>query len=182
LEEDPTVLNTLRNRLHGEEGFTLIELLVVILIIGILAAIAIPSFLNQKGKGEDAAAKSSARSAQTALETYYTDNQTYDCTNAGATNCGATLGAIESSLPAWTVTSPPAANNYTVTNSAGIAADGAGSPTATQYRVAVASNPSGRVYWIDKTSAGITRGCKVVGAANGNNGGCKNVTGGYGTW
>src|SRR5579871_3539414 len=58
----------------GEQGFTLIELLVVILIIGILAAIAIPSFLNQKSKASDASAKELAHSAQVAAETYATDN------------------------------------------------------------------------------------------------------------
>src|SRR5665213_2569849 len=57
-----------------EEGFTLIELLVVIIIIGILAAIAIPVFLNQRQKGYDAQAKSDARNAATAEETYLTDN------------------------------------------------------------------------------------------------------------
>src|SRR3954451_15641871 len=99
LEEDPTVLNTLRNRLRGEEGFTLIELLVVILIIGILAAIAIPSFLNQKGKGEDSQAKAAARTTQTALETYYTDNQNYSCGATSAT-CVTALKAIENQVPA----------------------------------------------------------------------------------
>ncbi len=59
---------------HGEHGFTLIELLVVILIIGVLAAIAIPSFLSQKGKASDSAAKELARTAQTAAETYATDH------------------------------------------------------------------------------------------------------------
>jgi type IV pilus assembly protein PilA len=60
-----------------EEGFTLIELLVVIIIIGILAAIAIPVFLNQRNKGYDAGIKADLRNAATAEETYLTDNNAY---------------------------------------------------------------------------------------------------------
>ncbi len=59
---------------EGEAGFTLIELLVVMLILGILAAIAIPAFFNQREKAKDASAKSMARTAETAMETYATDH------------------------------------------------------------------------------------------------------------
>lgn len=68
------MVQKLRERSQGESGFTLVELLVVMLILGLLAAIAIPSFFNQRDKAKDADAKASARTAQTAIETYATDN------------------------------------------------------------------------------------------------------------
>jgi type IV pilus assembly protein PilA len=76
------MLSTVRTRVNDAEGFTLIELLVVILIIGILAAIAIPSFISQKDKAGDASAKSFVRNMQTAQETYFTDNNAYASTLA----------------------------------------------------------------------------------------------------
>ncbi len=78
------MLYRLRQRSKDEGGFTLIELLVVILIIGILAAIAIPAFLNQKSKATDASAKTQARTAETAMETYSTDhNGSYEGASLG---------------------------------------------------------------------------------------------------
>jgi type IV pilus assembly protein PilA len=73
----------MRNR-DEDQGFTLIELLVVMIIIGILAAIAIPVFLNQRKKAVDASIKSDLRTIAAEMETYYTDNQAYIFTTASS--------------------------------------------------------------------------------------------------
>ena len=90
-----------------EGGFTLIELLVVIIIIGILAAIAIPVFLNQRKKATEAGMKSDLRSVANEMETYYVDNQLYITSTGGASGANVTISAVPVKLsdPGTTVTS-----------------------------------------------------------------------------
>jgi type IV pilus assembly protein PilA len=156
------MLTRLRHRVQGQGGFTLIELLVVILIIGILAAVAIPAFLNQRGKAQDANTKSDINTAQTAEETYYTDSQAYTTNMPDLTNIESTLQSAVGGTENMTLSTTPAV-------SASIPAG-----ASVQYGI-TANSQSGVVYGLTKFSDGtVSRTCNTSSAANSS--GCK-VTG-----
>jgi type IV pilus assembly protein PilA len=100
---------------HDESGFTLIELLVVIIIIGILAAIAIPVFLNQRQKGWDAAVTSDLRNAATAEETHLTENNVHTASTADLLAAGLKLSDgsnYSGGTAGLTITLPVDAESY----------------------------------------------------------------------
>jgi type IV pilus assembly protein PilA len=147
---------TQRPTAADERGFTLIELLVVILIIGILAAIAIPSFLNQTSKASDAAAKELAHTMQVSAETYAIDNQ------------GDYTGLSVAALNQYEATIQTSSGNG---NAYGDAALTSGSPSG--YTV-TAESTNGDTFSIIKSNGATTRSC---GPGTGLQGGCNN-----GTW
>jgi type IV pilus assembly protein PilA len=133
------MLQKLRERSQSEAGFTLVELLVVMLIIGLLAAIAIPSFFNQRDKANDASAKEDAHTAQVAMETYATDN------NGGYTGATASgLAGIESAL-----TNVNSDGRLAVTGTGGT-----GTPGADNYRITVTAKTTGNTFSVNRASSG----------------------------
>ncbi len=133
-------------RLNGdkEAGFTLIELLVVMLILGILAAIALPAFFNQKDKAGDAKAKEYAHSAQVAMETYATEN--------GGSYAGVTQADLEDIEP---------------TLSSADFATGALTGSETGYTITMVGSKSTQTFSIVNANGSLTFPCTVGGT-----GGC----------
>ena len=133
------MLAKLRERHEREdEGFTLIELMVVVLIIAILLAIAIPTFLGARERANDRAAQSNLRNAYTAAKSIYTDNETYT---------DATTTALEASEPTMTFVTGASQDSKEISVA-----------TAVDEIVVGAESKSGKCFWIREQVATVGGG------------------------
>jgi type IV pilus assembly protein PilA len=154
------MLYRLRQRSGDEGGFTLIELLVVILIIGILAAIAIPSFLSQKSKATDSSAKELARTAETTAETYATDHN--------GSYAGLSLLALKEYEP--TIQTAAGGGNAYLS-------EAKETETGSGYKVTATSVTAGHTFTIEKKASGeLVRSCTPTSKTGAEGGGCQNST------
>jgi type IV pilus assembly protein PilA len=135
-------------RRRDERGFTLVEAMVVVLIIGVLMAIGIPTFLGARSRAQDSAAKSSLRNTLTAAGVIYTDDETYSAANAKA------LGAAEGSLTF--VDSPKASSGSDAVSVSPKTTFGAAAKSASGNCFYVVAQPSGKTLYGDSKAGKCT--------------------------